>query len=229
MFQIIILLLLIVIFPWLLLPFISIIILYLLFVPFSFTIRSLFNILTIPGQIFQIATNPQLRKNHALEHATINVLEEECGPQRLSGYAREEGFYLTGNIEPYLVLNAAKRGLRRLQAGEKQLVIHQRCGTSLAAANLTAALVFFLLLFLTRQLTLMNVILAVFIANISGPTLGRSIQRWLTTSCDLTNMEIIGIELLQPVGKFPFPFTPGHCEYFIRTKDRLVAERARII
>ena len=92
MLFLILLFLILVVFPWLLIPLTVFFLFNLLLLPFGFTLRSLFSLLTIPGQIWQIATNRRLRANHALEHATINVIEEYYGPQQLAGFAREDGF-----------------------------------------------------------------------------------------------------------------------------------------
>ena len=51
----------------------------LLLIPFGFTIRSVLNLLTVPGELIKIAKGiPILEENHALEH-TINVTEERYG------------------------------------------------------------------------------------------------------------------------------------------------------
>ncbi|MCG0275493.1 MAG: DUF6391 domain-containing protein, partial [Thermosediminibacteraceae bacterium] len=62
-----------------------------------FVFQSLFNIVTIPGQLLKIATDKRVRKNHSLEHATINVLEERYGRTlRIGGLAYSDGFSISG-------------------------------------------------------------------------------------------------------------------------------------
>jgi len=211
--------LLLVIFPWLLIPLAVFFLFNLLLLPFGFTLRSLLNLLTIPGQIWQIATNRRLRMNHALEHATINVIEEHYGPQQLSGFAREDGFFIKGPARPQLIEEAARIGLRRLQQGERELAIHRRCGTSIAAANFLASAIFLFLLYVTRHFTLFNVLLAVVVANLLGPLLGDWLQAHFTTLADVEDMDIVGVEYRVPeFGFFPLPLGFVPTEFFVRTR-----------
>ena len=138
--------------------------------------------------------NPNLRKNHALEHATINVIEERYGPQRLSGQAAEDGFYIYGAIAPTIVEAAARIGLGRLLAGEKDLVVHRRCGTTIAAANFVSSAAFLVLLLATHHFTFFNVVIALLLANLIGPLLGTVLQKYVTTSWDVRDRGITGIE-----------------------------------
>lgn len=205
--------------PWLIIPLAIFLLFNLLLLPFGFTLRSLMGLITIPKQIWQIATNRRLRINHALEHATINVVEERYGPQQLVGFAQEDGFFIKGPIQPYLLEEAARVGLGRLLGGEHNLALHRRCGTSIAAANFLSAVVFLLLLLLTRQFTLLNVILAMIAANLMGPLLGQWVQAHFTTLTDVGDVEIIGVEYRTPnYGFFPIQLGFVPREYFVRTQ-----------
>ena len=62
----------------------------------------------------------RVRRNHALEHATMQVLSEHHRDQRLMGRSSLWGFYIYGDVDTEDVLNAAREGLRRLKAGRKQ-------------------------------------------------------------------------------------------------------------
>lgn len=185
-----IILLVVVLFPSLLIPIGFLMMLLILFIPFKFTFDSLIILLTAPEQIIKIAVNPKLRRNHALEHATINVLEESYGHQQLSGLAREDGFLIQGIINPVVLQQAAQEGLQRLKAGEQGLVIHDRCGTSLMVGNLLSALIFFGLLLSTGHFTILYVLVAVVCSRLLGPIVGRYTQKFLTTSADVEGMVI---------------------------------------
>jgi hypothetical protein len=188
-------------------------------IPFQFTFQSLVNIVTVPRQIYEIATNERLRANHALEHATINTIEEQYGPQRLAGLAREDGFLIRGAADPALVERYARLGLERLQRGESYLAIHERCGTSIASANVISSVVFLALLFQTGLFTLWNVILAMLIANLTGPLLGRLVQKFLTTSAQVDNVEIVGVEYeYQRKDFFGVMYERQPTDFFIRTR-----------
>lgn len=169
----------------------------LLLLPFKFTIDSLLILFKAPGQLLAIASNDDLRKNHALEHATVNVLETKYGYNNLSGLAEESGFYINGVVNPADVEAAAREGLLRLQQGESNLVVHKQCGTSLTVANLVSAVVFIFLLLATGSFSLLNMLLAIVIANFVGPQLGVWVQKKFTTSAEVANIEIDGVQLLQ--------------------------------
>jgi hypothetical protein len=207
-------------FPWLLVPLLVVLFINLLMIPFGFTIRSMWNLLTVPGQLVRVAFNQNLRKNHALEHATINVIEERFGPQQLSGYATEDGFYLYGIVDPNILEAAARAGHGRLLAGERELVVHRRCGTTIAAANFISSVAFLSLLWATRYFTFFNVVIALVMANLIGPLLGTILQQHVTTAWDVRDREIAGVEyqLEQTVSLFSALRTVPQ-KFFIRTRN----------
>jgi len=177
--------------PYLLIPFFAFFALLALLLPFQFTVNSLFHIFTIPGQIYKIATNRVLRMNHALEHATVNILESRYGYKNLAGYAENNGFYIIGANNIFQVEQAAREALTLLKRGEKELAVHDKCGTSISMVNFLSALAFIFLILVTGHFNIMNVLLAVLFANLLGPLLGRFVQRYFTTSADVSEMEIV--------------------------------------
>ena len=178
-------------FPYLLIPFIIFFALLIVFLPFKYTLDSLWNLFTIPSQIYQIATNPALRKNHGLEHATANILEKEFGYRNIAGYAEEDGFYIIGVPSILEVEQAACKGLSLMKKGYSDLAIHKKCGTSITTANFISAVVFLTLIFFSGHFSITNMIIAILLANITGPLLGQYVQKYFTTSGDVAEMEII--------------------------------------
>jgi len=167
----------------------------LIFIPYGFTIYSLITLVTVPQQIINIARNKAIRRNHALEHATINVLEKYAGGRLpLSGLAQKNGFIISGTQNPGLVVEAAQEGLNLLKKGECQLAIHRNCGTSIAIANFLAALLFLIFLIQTGHFSIFAIVIALLLANLLGSYLGKFTQKYFTTSCDVKDLEIIGIE-----------------------------------
>jgi len=80
--------------------------------PYVFLFNSFYNVVTIPWQILKIAVDKRVRKNHSLEHATVNVLEERYGRTlQIGGLAYSNGFSLSGPElpPPYEVLSAVRR------------------------------------------------------------------------------------------------------------------------
>ena len=190
-----------------------------IFLPYGFTIYSFLTLITVPTQIWNITKSKNIRRNHAIEHATINVLERIAGYRlNISGLSREDGFYIAGIQNPDMVEQAAIRALSLLKKGECDLAIHRRCGTDVAIANFVSAIVFLVLLFTTGLFSIINIVIAILASNLLSPYLGECIQRHFTTSCDVKNIEIAGLEYelgRQESGSFLLRHFPRG--YFIRT------------
>ena len=169
------------------------------FLPFFLFFESIFSLIFIPWQIVQIATDKRVRQNHALEHATVNVIEEKWGEQKISGLAAKNGFTLMGDLPPHnIILTAAKIGLSRMKAGETNLAIHKRCGTSAAAANLLFAIVFLWVLFSSDYISMFSIIMVFILANLLSRPLGTLLQKYFTTTSDVQDIEIAGIGINRP-------------------------------
>ncbi|HBY57799.1 MAG TPA: hypothetical protein DEG96_08095 [Candidatus Atribacteria bacterium] len=199
---------------------ISFFIITLIFIPYGFTAYSLITLITVPQQIINIAKNKAIRRNHALEHATINVLEKYAGRRLpLSGLAQKNGFIISGATDPDLVVEAACEGLYLLKKGECQLAIHRNCGTSIAIANFLAALLFLIFLIQTGYFSILAIIIALLVANLLGPYLGEFTQKYFTTSCDVKNLEIVGIQPeYRTEGTYNILLNYMPQGYFIRTQ-----------
>ena len=79
------------------------------------------------------------RRNHALEHATLHVLEEKYPNRMLGGHSNPTGFFIVGDVPMEAVADAATEALRRLRLGESQLAIHPGCGTNMVTSMLLGA------------------------------------------------------------------------------------------
>ncbi|MEN6522417.1 MAG: DUF6391 domain-containing protein [Anaerolineaceae bacterium] len=80
----------------------------------------------------------RIRRNHALEHATLQVLASRKKYPMLAGYSDWRGFWVMGDIQTEDLLSAAEDALKRLNAGESSLAIHPHCGTNFAISGLLA-------------------------------------------------------------------------------------------
>jgi len=166
-----------------------------IFLPYGFTFYSFITLISVPKQIWRIAKSHNLRRNHALEHATINILEHQAGQRlNISGLSREDGFFIAGIQNPEMVESAASQGLTLLKKGNCQLAIHRRCGTDLAIASFISALIFLILLVTTGMFSIFSIIIALLLSNIVSPYFGEYVQKYFTTSCDVKNMQIVGLE-----------------------------------
>jgi hypothetical protein len=168
-------------------------VLLLMLVVFGFTMRALASLLLIPGQVAAVFTNESVRRNEALKHATMNVIEERFGPSGLNGVALKRGFTLDGIAPPDIILAAALEGLRRLRAGERRLAIHRRCVTAIVTAGVLGAVAFLGILLGTDRLNLLNVVLAVMVANALAPFVGTVLQKLLSRYADLSHLRIVGL------------------------------------
>jgi len=176
----------------LLLPLLFYALLLMWLIPLGYTVQSLVNLLTMPRDFFRIATNKGQRRNHALEHGTVNVIEEQYGTTHLAGYATEDGFVIRGFADPEMIYTAANKALIRMQSGERELAIHKRCGTSIAAGNLLASILFIVILVAFGQANIWTMILAMMAGSFLGPIVGPLTQKYLTTATDLEDVEIMG-------------------------------------
>ncbi|SHJ75636.1 hypothetical protein SAMN02745912_00951 [Paramaledivibacter caminithermalis DSM 15212] len=209
-------------FPFLIIPFFIFLgIGFIFLIPYVVFFNSFMNILTIPWQIFKIASNKQIRRNHSLEHATVNVLEERYGKTlKIGGLAYSNGFSLSGPDlpSPYEVLDAAREGIYRMTKGETSLALHPRCGTSIATSTFLLSLGFIIVLSFSQHLSLLNIAIVFILANIIAKPLGLTVQKFFTTHADISNMSIIDIYGKPSIYNFPFEImiNPNRT-YFIKT------------
>lgn len=144
--------------------------------------------------ILEIPLIARIRRNHALEHATIHVLTEHNPRRQLMGRTTDRGFYLFGEVKTEEVAAAVAEALARLRRGEHSLAVHPRCGTNLATAGVLAGLSSFVAMSgrsKSRLAKLPQVVLAATMAMIVAQPLGLAVQKHVTT---LSDMEGITIE-----------------------------------
>ena len=82
----------------------------------------------------------RIRRNHGLEHATINILSERFPYRRLAGYSFPGGFFILGDIPTADLREAVIQALVRMNNGERHLAIHEHCGTNYVASGFVAGL-----------------------------------------------------------------------------------------
>lgn len=174
-----------------------------LVIPILVLAGSIRDIALIPGAVLELARDLRTRRNHSLEHATINVLEERFGPlPGTGGLAARNGFFIFTNLSPGLVFAAASEGAGRLGAGERELAIHPRCGTSAAVARLIFSLLSVGLLLFTGSFTPVNLLTAFVLAALLGPMAGEEVQRHLTTAPNALRLEVTGISPRRPAASW---------------------------
>ena len=136
----------------------------------------------------------RIRRNHAIEHATIHVLVETRPRLRLAGRTTPWGFYVYGAVDTVELTNAVAKALSRLRGGELSLAVHPACGTNFAVAGIMAGLASFVALRGKGRLRkLPQAMAASTLAVLLAQPAGRWAQERLTTSVDMQGVEIRGI------------------------------------
>jgi membrane protein implicated in regulation of membrane protease activity len=177
------------------------VILFVFLLPILYSLRAVGSLFVYPRQLRSVFGNRILRRNHALEHATIVVMMQREPGRRFNGFSDDDGFFVQGVRSTDDVDGAAREALERLRAGEKGLAIHRNCGTTIVAANMLAA-VFFLValgvgLYLGWPLYLL-ILGGVALSLLLRVPLSLLLQRFVTTDSDLSNAEVGWAEPARP-------------------------------
>jgi hypothetical protein len=153
--------------------------------------------------ILDIPFVASVRRNHAVEHATMHILARRQSYLNVIARTALDGFYVYGKVDTMALANAAAEGLARLQAGEAELAVHPRCGTNLVVAGLLAGVATFLAMgrSKSRLSKFPRFILAATFAVIMAQPVGLLIQERVTTSPDVTGLSITGVTQ-QGLGRF---------------------------
>jgi hypothetical protein len=157
----------------------------------------------------QLLNSPPLsnvRRNHALEHATINLLSRRKRYPFLGGYSDYRGFWIFGNVDSDDIKQAVDDALVALGHGERALAISPNCGTNFATAGILAGVTAWLATLSSGNgwrrklerlpLVIFFVTLALMVARPLGPIL----QARLTTLADLGSLRVTGVNIFQRGG-----------------------------
>lgn len=79
-----------------------------------------------------------VRRNHGLEHATINLLSEKYPGRSFAGHSDSKGFWIIGTISTDELAETVQQALARMNAGEHNLAIHAHCGTNAVTTGIVA-------------------------------------------------------------------------------------------
>ena len=93
--------------------------------------------------ISSILENPvisHIRRNHALEHATLHTLASLLPRTMLMGHSDAGGFWIIGDVTPESLHAAVQEAIARLRAGESHLALHPNCGTNFVTAGTLAGM-----------------------------------------------------------------------------------------
>lgn len=150
-----------------------------------------------------------IQRNHALEHASIHILNRRFPHHRFMGRSDSNGFFLVTKLPLEETSEGILTALERLQAGNSRLAVHPNCGTNLMTGAFLAALSG-MLIFNSRRSENEDfdpvnrfplAILASMASMIVARPLGNLLQKEFTTNTDLDETSIRSITA-RPYGRF---------------------------
>jgi hypothetical protein len=148
------------------------------------------NILELPPYL-------AIRRNHALEHATLHILARKYDDKTLAGHSNPTGFFLFGDMTTEDIRGAIQEAMTRLHAGEKELAIHPGCGTNLATSMVLPVSLAFFPFQGTRsnrgRPSLLPAFLMATLGYFLSKPLGPWLQRNVTTEADLGDLRVVEI------------------------------------
>jgi len=152
------------------------------------------------------STIAHLRRSHALEHATIQLLHNRHPNVRFAGCSTPHGFYVCGDVSTESVERAATAALARLRGGSKHLAIHPQCGTNLVALGSLVGLVSFLIMLpgddRSRRERFPMLLLFSTLTLLLAQPLGPLLQQYVTTDANVDGTEFARVQRYQ-VGRMP--------------------------
>lgn len=90
--------------------------------------------------LMETLTQPVLavRRNHAVEHATLQILARQGKAGPMAGYSDLEGFWIIGTVSTDDLTAAVEEAVQRLKNGESGLAVHPGCGTNYVVSGVAA-------------------------------------------------------------------------------------------
>lgn len=143
----------------------------------------------------------RVRRNHALEHATVTLMLEEGVSGPLGGYSTPWGFFIVGSLSSEQLTRIVGQALENLSAGHSEMAISPHCGTNMAIAALISGALTRVVLGKKRQgrwKRLPLVLVAVVVGAVLSRPLGAVIQRRFTTLADMEGLEVIAVRKAWP-------------------------------
>ena len=175
---------------------------------FGITFQDILFVFRSPGSVLGLFFNEELKRNHSLEHATLNILQEKDEkPRGISGSSNNEGFIINGVGDTEEVREAAVEAIKRMSQGEPDLVVHRGCGSTKIVLGLIGslialgvAIIFLRFYFVRFQVALLIIPLCVFVGILAGYILTGLFQRYLTTSRNTDDILIDSVEYKNTIG-----------------------------
>lgn len=149
-----------------------------------------------PSLLDRLPLIGSVRRNHGLEHATMQVLSKKYHDLPMAGFSGPSGFTLVADLPTEIVTDATLEAEQRLKVGESDLAVHPHCGTNLVISLLAAGMASWVTLWSTsggkkpRFPQIALAIMAAVPAFIFSKPLGPLVQKKVTTSAELGEMRV---------------------------------------
>lgn len=143
----------------------------------------------------------RVRRNHALEHATVTLMLEEGVRGPLGGYSTPWGFLVVGDLSTEQLGRIVGDALDSLNTGHSEMAISPHCGTNMAVAALFSGVLTRLVLGKNKEgrwKRLPLVLGAVVVGALLSKPVGNAIQRRFTTLADMDGLEVVSIRKAWP-------------------------------
>ena len=149
-------------------------------------------------QARRVTAIERLRRNHALEHATVALLLERGATPPIGGYSLPSGFLIWTKGQPEAVSGAASDALALLNDGYAELAISPYCGTNFAASVALGGIAAYLA-GRGRGLwpKIRGALVGFAVASALGQPVGRLVQHRLTVRTDVAGVEIATVRALR--------------------------------
>ena len=143
----------------------------------------------------------RVRRNHALEHATVTLMLEEGVRGPLGGYSTPWGFFVVGDLSTQQLGRIVGDALSSLNMGRSEMAISPYCGTNMAVAALFSGILTRLALGRNKKgrwKRLPIALGAVIVGALLSKPVGNAIQRRFTTLSDMDGLEVVSIRTAWP-------------------------------
>ena len=137
----------------------------------------------------------KIRRNHALEHATVALLLERGVHPPLGGYSVAGGYLIWSKSPLEQVTEASVDALRLLSAGHADLAISPYCGTNMVTSAVLGGLAATAVRGRGRGIgaNFRAAIAAIAVASLLSRPVGQFIQRKFTTQPNPAGLQILSV------------------------------------
>ncbi len=139
----------------------------------------------------------RIRRNHAIEHATMHMLSRAGVAARLAARSDWRGLTFYGDIDSAALSRAASRGFLALETGHSELAVHPRCGSMVSVSFLLGLLAVWLAQSGLRRgsspLRSLLTVAGIASATLLARPLGESAQAHVLTSADMGNARLVSV------------------------------------